>query len=432
MKKESALNKNIWLPYTQMRGVGVLPEAVTAKGSRIGLRDGRFVIDAVSSWWVITLGHCHPSIVRAVQKQAGRLDQVLFANFSHRPAQQLALEMHKILPKKLSHLFFTDNGSTAVESALKMTIQSWLQRGESRRTQFISFQNSYHGDTVGAMSVSGSSLFTKPYKPILFSMVRAKQGIRSSDPVSAYVEDFEQKLRRHHASVAGVIIEPFIQGAGGMIIWPKKALSEICRISRRYGIYLIFDEVMTGFGRTGDLFAFQKLGLVPDLLCLSKGLTGGFLPLALTVVTSELYNSFLSDEKKEMFFHGHSFTGNPLSCSAALANVKEIQKPKWKREWKRIEAFHAKKIRSLRGHEAVLDVRGCGTVAAVELRLKNSGYSSCFAEEITTQALKKGVFLRPLGNILYILPPYCISNKELKQVWQVVEDSIDFVLTKKL
>ncbi|MDE0118508.1 MAG: adenosylmethionine--8-amino-7-oxononanoate transaminase [Bdellovibrionales bacterium] len=416
----------IWLPYTQMKKIKELPEAISAKGSLIHLKNGKKVIDAISSWWVITLGHCEPSIVKAVQKQAQEMDQVLFANFNHPPAKKLLKELQSILPKKLPYIFFSDNGSTAVESALKMAVQSWKQtKGEAQRNTFISFKNSYHGDTVGAMSVSGRNLFTYPYKKLLFSVVRVKQGTRSSDPVSAYVSDFSEKVKKYHATLAGVIIEPFIQGAGGMIMWPKEALKEICSISKKKGLYLIFDEVMTGFGRTGELFAFQKLGITPDLLCLSKGLTGGFLPLALTVANKTIYDSFLSDEKKLMFFHGHSFTGNPISCVAAAANIKEIKKTKWKKEWSRIESFHQKKIHSLKGHKNLIDIRGCGTIAAMEFRVKNQGYSSSFAEEFSKKAFQRGVFLRPLGNIVYILPPYCTSNKELEQTWSAIEEELN-------
>ncbi len=417
-------SKNIWLPYTQMQRAGLLSTAVSARGSRIYLENGQSLIDAISSWWVITFGHCEPALVRALRKQAGELDQVLFANFSHLPAQNLVEELKGLLPQELSHVFFSDNGSTAVECALKMAVQSFRQRKQPQRKHFISFQHSYHGDTVGAMSVSGRGMFTRPYKELLFSVIQARQGRLSSDPVSAYLSDFEARLKEHHRHLAGVIIEPFIQGAGGMIIWPEEALREISFLAKKRGLYLIFDEVMTGFGRTGEIFAFQKLGITPDILCLSKGLTGGFLPLALTVVSKEVYDSFLFQDKKKMFFHGHSFTGNPLSSAVATASLRQIKKPKWKKEWRRIEAFHRKKIDQLKGHKNLTDIRGMGVVAVLELRLKDRGYASLFAEKFSQKALKRGVFLRPLGNIVYILPPYCISNQELEQVWSVIEEEI--------
>ena len=227
-----------------------------------------------------------------------------------------------------------------------MAVQSWKQKQKNKteRNIFISFTHSYHGDTVGAMSVSGKSLFTFPYQKLLFPVVRAEQGVRSDDPPSMYLADFEKKLKQYHRRAAGVIIEPLVQGAGGMVMWPEAVVQEICHLTKKYGLYLIFDEVMTGFGRTGSYFAFQKLGVVPDILCLSKGLTGGCLPLALTVANKEIYNSFLSKKKQHLFFHGHSFTGNPISCAAAVANIQTMKKRNLKKEWKRINTFHQKKI----------------------------------------------------------------------------------------
>ncbi len=398
-----------------------LPKALSAKGSLIHLENGRSVIDAISSWWVITLGHCEPAVVEAVQKQTEIMDQVLFANFSHQIAQNLANEIKTLLPDSLEYLFFSDDGSTSVESALKMAVQSWKQRGEPERNVFLSFQNSYHGDTVGAMSVSGQNIFNYAYEKMLFSVIRAEQAELSSDPISDYLSDFEKKLDAYHQKCAGVIIEPLIQGAGGMIMWPKEAVREICFLARKKNLYLIFDEVMTGFGRTGEWFAFEKLGVVPDLLCLSKGLTGGILPLALTIANENIYDSFLSDKKEHLFFHGHSFTGNPISCAAAVANIKAMKTKNIKFEWKRIESFHQKKIKKLRGHKTLRDARVCGTVVALDFDLKKKGYTSDFAEKFTEKALKEGVFLRPLGNVVYILPPYCISDQELEQVWSVIE-----------
>ena len=418
---------NIWLPYSQMYNIKTLPEATSAKGSHIYLKNNQSVIDAISSWWVITLGHCHPAIVKAVQKQVSKMDQILFANFSHTPARSLAKEIKTLLPKELKYLFFSDNGSTAVESALKMALQSFKQKEKNtKRTQFLSFTHSYHGDTAGAMSVSGRSLFNKPYKEMLFSVIRAKQGRYLSDPPSVWLKDFEKKLKAHHKCLAGVIIEPLIQGAGGMIVWPKEVLQEICHLTKKKGLYLIFDEVMTGFGRTGELFAFKKLNINPDLICLSKGLTGGILPLALTIANEEVYSHFLSPEKKNMFFHGHSFTGNPISCAAAVANIQTLKQKNWKADWRRIETFHRKKLKKFKHHKNILDARVCGTIAALEVKLKKQGYDSPFAEEFTARAIKNGLFLRPLGNIIYILPPYCISNSELEHIWSFIEEELSY------
>ena len=410
----------IWRPFTQMQTAARRPPFVSqGKKALLILKDGRKIIDAVSSWWVVTHGHCTPSIVRAVQKQAELLDQALFADFTHAPAEALADEITSLLPENLNKVFFSDNGSTAVEAALKMAIQSMRQRGERKRDRFIAFSASYHGDTCGAMSVSGRSIFTKPHQPLLFPVIRARQGRYSFDDPSAYYKNFEEKLNREHHRLAGVIIEPLIQGAGGMIVWPKTAVERVMQLAREAGLYIIFDEVMTGFGRTGALFAFQQLRFAPDILCLSKGLTGGFLPLALTVTGKKIYESFLFPEKEKAFLHGHSFTGNPISSAAAAANLRLFKRKKKEiiKKWRLIARIHKERGERLRSQ--VKDVRRLGLVAAVEK--DGSGYQSGLSALWTKEALKMGVFLRPLGDTVYILPPYSITEKELHKVWDVVE-----------
>ena len=416
-----------WRPFTQMKGAPPSIEVLSAKGSYMEIKDQekgiKRILDAISSWWVITHGHCEPEIVQAVQKQAETLDQVLFAQFSHKASQTLLSLLSKRLPSSLKWAFFSDNGSTSVEVALKMALQSWKQRGEIKRKGFLSFTHSYHGDTIGCMSVGGKGLFSDPYKELLFSSLHASQGTHLKDPTSLFVSDFEKKLKDHSESLAGVILEPFVQGAGGMIMWPKEALKEVCHLTKKHGLYLIFDEVMTGFGRTGEFFAFEKMKdqkLHPDILCLSKGLTGGFLPLALTMASSTVYESFLSDKKEKMFFHGHSFTGNALSSTAASANLKLMEKKDLKKEWRRIESLHKKRIENLK-LPGLIEARLCGTIAAIEIENPKKGYASPFAEEFSKWALREGVLLRPLGNVIYILPPYCFSNKELDFVWDVIE-----------
>ena len=417
---------SIWRPFTQMKKAPPhLPLVLKAKKSSLFLENRQKVIDAISSWWLITHGHCEDSIVQAVQQEVERLDQVLFANFTHEKAEKLIQELSFFLPKKFQKFFFSDNGSTAVEVALKMAIQSFAQKGEPQRTQFLSFKNSYHGDTAGAMSVSARGVFTKAYKPFLFPIHTCSQGQFSFDPEYKFYEDFERKIEKYHKKLAGVIIEPLIQGAGGMIMWPASALERICRITKEAGAYLVFDEIMTGFGRTGTLFAFEQIKTKPDILCLSKGLTGGFLPLALTITTNSIYKNFLSSKKEEALLHGHSFTGNPLSCSAALANARLLKKNKQKllKKWKGIESINRERLSYFKKHPQVKDARAKGLVAAVQKKEKIP-YSSFFAEQVTGKALKQGVFLRPLGGILYVLPPYCITEKELNKVWDVIESLV--------
>lgn len=403
-----------------------LPLAYKAKKALLTLKNGQKIIDAISSWWVITHGHCEPAIVSAIKKQAALLDQVLFADFTHEPAETLAKEIRSLLPSELSRVFFSDNGSTAVEVALKMALQSWQQKGQPQRKKFLSFHSSYHGDTTGAMSVSGSGIFTHPYRPLLFPIIRASQGHFSTDDLPLWCEGFENQLNRQEKNLAAIIIEPFIQGAGGMIVWPKAALERIGKLARESGIYIIFDEVMTGFGRTGSLFALDQLPFQPDILCLSKGLTGGMLPLALTLATEDIYKSFLSGKKEEAFFHGHSFTGNPLSSAAAVANLQLFKKNRQtiENKWRSIARINKERGEALRSKSSVRDVRLKGLVAAVEKR-NAKGYSSPLAQHWSEGALKKGVLLRPLGDTIYILPPYSITEEQLHKVWDVIDSLLE-------
>ncbi|MBC6415502.1 MAG: adenosylmethionine--8-amino-7-oxononanoate transaminase [Bdellovibrionales bacterium] len=413
----------IWRPFTQMQKVKEFPEVVRAKDSILYLKNGKKIIDAISSWWLITHGHCQKDIVKAIQESSQELDQILFANFTHSKAEQLVKELSEFLPSQLNKFFFSDNGSTAVESGLKMAVQSRIQKGEPERNKFLSFKNSYHGDTVGAMSVSARGIFNRPYKSFLFPIYSCSQGSLSFDSEEKFYRDFERQLEKHHKKLCAVIIEPLIQGAGGMIIWPVATLKRICRLAKSRGLYLIFDEVMTGFGRTGSLFAFEQIGITPDILCLSKGLTGGILPLALTISTDSIYKNFLSPKKEKALLHGHSFTGNPLSCSAALANLKVLKKNKSKllKKWKQIESINCDRLKNLKPSVPIKDKRAKGLVAVVQ---KKGDYSSDFSYEAYQKALKQGVFIRPLGGVIYILPPYCISKQELHKVWDVIESLI--------
>ena len=410
----------IWRPFTQMQQADLSLTVIRAKNSILSLKNNQKVIDAISSWWLITHGHCKTELVQALQETAPHLDQILFANFTHEKAEMLVKELAELLPKSLNKFFFSDNGSTAIEVALKMAVQSFSQKGLPHKKEFLSFKHSYHGDTAGAMSVSARGVFTKAYKDFLFPIHLCSQGQFSTDPDKTFYEDFERKIEKHHKALCAVIIEPLIQGAGGMIIWPPAVLERICHITKSAGLYLIFDEIMTGFGRTGTLFAMDQINTKPDILCLSKGLTGGFLPLALSISTETIYKDFLSQKKEKALLHGHSFTGNPISCAVALANLRLIKKNKAKLEkkWTWIEETNKKRLAVFKNHPQVKDVRAKGLIAVVQ---KEDNYSSFFSEKASQKALQYGVFLRPLGGTVYILPPYCITEKELNKVWDVIE-----------
>ena len=400
------------------------PEKVTqARGATLELENGQEVIDAISSWWVTTHGHCPPEISQAIADQAAKLDQILFANFSHDPAEALVEKLLDFLPSSLCTAFFSDNGSTAIEVALKMALQACQQKGLKKKKKFLALEHSYHGDTVGAMSVGGRSLFTSPYESMLFSVLRAPHPTQPHLSPEEYAGSAIQMIEEHHQDLAGVIIEPLVQGTGGMIKWPKEAVQKICECTKAHDVFLIFDEVMTGFGRTGSLFAFEQVGVTPDLLCLSKGLTGGQLPLSLTIASKEIYEAFLSPQKSKMFFHGHSFTANPISCAAALANLEIFEKQGLqvaKENWQRISSIHQERIKRI-SPQQVSHQRVCGTIAALDLKTNQAGYENQMSEKIFHFAFKRGVFLRPLGNILYILPPYCISDEQLHLTWDVIE-----------
>jgi adenosylmethionine---8-amino-7-oxononanoate aminotransferase len=410
-------SRPIWRPYTQEASAPPPLALERAEGAYLFDRQGRRIFDGISSWWLITHGHCHPEIVEAVQRQAGRLDQVTFANFTHEPAEELAEQLIRVTPPELTRVFFSDNGSTAVEVALKMALQASLQRGQPERQKFLAFAGAYHGDTVGAMSVSGASPFNRPYQKNLFEVIRAKHPLASGMAAEEYTRDFELLLEENHRSLAGVIVEPIVQGAGGMIVWPELAVRRIAELCRKFGVFLIFDEVMTGFGRTGTLFAMDRLGTTPDLVCLSKGLTGGTLPLAVTLAREEIYQAFLAEDKSRMLFHGHSFTGNPLACAAALASLRIFQRAATLEAVQGFGKIHQQGFSSLARKLPVSGFRSCGTIAAFECG-EGLGYLSGKLGGLTQAALAQGLFVRPLGPTVYLMPAYCSREQELLEVWE--------------
>lgn len=409
--------RRIWRPYTQELTAAPPVRLQRAEGAYLYPESGPRLFDGISSWWLITHGHCYPPIVEALQRQAASLDQVIFANFTHEPAEQLAEILCRLTPAALTRVFFSDNGSTAVEVALKMALQACVQKGQGQRQKFLAFQGAYHGDTVGAMSVSGESPFNKPYRKTLFDVIRAEHPTKSHSSVEEFTRDFSRLLERHHTELAGVIIEPLIQAAGGMIFWPEAAVKKIAELCRGFGVYLIFDEVMTGFGRTGATFALDRLQVVPDFLCLSKGLTGGMLPLSATITTDAIYNAFLSEERSRMLFHGHSFTGNPLSCAAAVANLQSFVKGEVHHQLTAIEAAHRHGLELVAAEIPISDPRVCGTVGAFEVAAGESGYLNPVLSQLTATALQEGLLVRPLGNTVYLMPPYCTQPSELEEMW---------------
>ena len=394
------------------------------------LEDGRQIVDCISSWWVNIHGHSHPAIADALYQQAQQLEHVIFAGFTHEPAEQLARKLLHHLPPSLTRVFFSDNGSTAVEAALKMAYQYWYNRREQRNT-FIGFEGGYHGDTLGAMSVGGSSPFWEPFHPLMFHLetvpfpatfdndadVEAKE--------SHTLETLAHLLEKHPDRYAGIFIEPLVQGVAGMRMCRPQFLQALKSLVHQFGVLLIYDEVMTGFGRTGDWFACLKSGTSPDIICLSKGISGGFLPLAVTLCTEDIYQSFYSDDPHKTLPHGHSYTGNPLSCAVALTSLELLeQNPKPFQEMERQHRCYVE--RWLAGHPRVEQVRTCGTIAAMEVTTDSrSDYFNAISPLLRQRFLEEGFLLRPLGNTIYIMPPYCITSTELESIYRAIRRVLD-------
>jgi adenosylmethionine-8-amino-7-oxononanoate aminotransferase len=406
---------HIWHPYTQ-HGIAEPPiEIARAEGAYLYDADGRGIFDAISSWWVTLHGHAEPTIAAAIAEQATRLEQVIFAGFTHEPAALLAEALIQRVPRGLNRVFFSDDGSTAVEVAVKIALQHWQLRGEHRRL-IIALENAYHGDTFGAMSVSARGLFTDPFAEQLFEVVHLPDPV-DDDPVSA----LEHVLRTRKTEVAALIVEPLVLGAGGMRIWPADKLRALRELCAHHGTLFIADEVMTGFGRTGPLFACEHAGISPDLMCLSKGITGGFLPMGATLATEELFAGFRSDDRKRTLFHGHSYTANPIACAAARASLALLDDAAAARR-AAIERSHRAAATRFTTTRGVTNVRVLGTILALDLMVDDSGYLSSVGLELKRRALEAGVLLRPLGDTVYLLPPFCATQQDLARAYDVIAE----------
>jgi adenosylmethionine-8-amino-7-oxononanoate aminotransferase len=424
---------HLWHPFTQE---GVEPPVVRrAKGVYFETQDGRKILDAISSWWVNLHGHSHPAIAEAVARQAAQLEHVLFAGFSHEPAEELASRLGKIMPPPLRHVFFSDDGSTAVEVALKLAVQYWTNCGRPRKHKIVALEHAYHGDTAGAMSVSDDSPFTTPFESLRFPVLRTHSAYCARCPVgltraTCHIECLDKLARllaEQADEIAAVIVEPLLQGAGGMIVHPEEFLSGVRDLTAAHDVLLIADEVLTGFGRTGRMFACERAAVVPDLMCVAKGLTGGFLPLAATFATDRVHDAFTGDDHSRTFFHGHSYTANPIACAAANASLQIFETEPVFERIAAIENVHAARSPAFAKHPRVVDVRHIGTVAAIELAVPDAGYLSSLRPRLYAYYLSRGVLLRPLGNVVYILPPYVITADELNFVYDVIRDSLAVV-----
>jgi adenosylmethionine-8-amino-7-oxononanoate aminotransferase len=419
----------IWHPFTQHATAGPMIEIVRGEGAWLHGKDGRRILDAISSWWVNTHGHGHPKIAAAVAEQARTLEQVIFAGFTHPPAERLARKLLAVAPEPLEFVFFSDSGSTAVEVGVKMAVGYWHNIGRPRH-RVVSFENGYHGDTFGAMSVGARGVFTSPYQPMLFRvdfLPFPAPGLEQRT-----VEAFAALLRTSGDEIAALILEPLVLGAGGMLVYPPWVLAELHALCRGHDVFFIADEVMTGFGRTGTLFACEQAGVAPDVMCLSKGITGGFLPMGATLARRRLYEAYWSEDRGRMFFHSSSYTGNPISCAAALANLEIWETEPVMDRITAIAAKHAERLPAFVGRDDIAGIRQCGTIAALELRAPKGGYLSELAPRLYRFFLSRGVLLRPIGNVVYVLPPYCISSDELDGIYDVIDDCLATLRNRSL
>jgi adenosylmethionine-8-amino-7-oxononanoate aminotransferase len=407
-------------------------EIERAEGVWLYAKDGRQIIDAVSSWWVNLHGHANPRIAAAIAEQARKMEHVILAGFTHQPAEELASRLRGWIPPELTHLFFSDDGSTAVEVALKLAVQQFSNKGRSEKREIVALEHGYHGDTAGAMSVSDDSPFTNPFRTMRYPVHRVHSAYCHRCPVglrreSCHVEcvtQLEGLLADRGDRIAAVIVEPLLQAAGGMIVHPVEFLQRVRALCTQYEVFLIADEVLTGFGRTGKMFACDLAGVVPDLMCLSKGITGGFLPMGATLCSDRVESAFRSENRQHTFYHGHSYTGNALACAAANASLKIFDEEPVFDRIAGIAMINSERLSQLKEYAQVGDVRQIGTMGAVELRAEDAGYLSAMRPKLYNFFLERGVLLRPLGNVVYVLPPYVISADELNHVYDVIVEAV--------
>ncbi len=421
----------IWHPFTSLKNATDPIPVIKAEGVYLIDEHGNHYIDAISSWWVTIHGHAHPYIAEKIYEQAKTLEQVIFAGFTHKPAIELAERLLPKLPGQFSKIFYSDNGSTATEVAIKMALQYWWNKEaanneslakskENSRKKVLAFNNSYHGDTFGAMSMSDRSVFTLAFHDKLFEVIFI------DTPSTENIDTLKALIAKEGNSIAAFIYEPLLQGAGGMKMYEAGLMDELLHKVKEHNIVCIADEVMTGFGRTGKLFACGYCNEKPDIICLSKGLTGGTMALGVTAAAQHIVDAFTSEDKLKTFFHGHSFTANPLACTAALASMDLIEKETCIESIQQIVALNTSFVNQLKKENnlPIKNIRQLGTIIAFEIEQGKDGYLNNIAATITKNALQKGVYIRPLGNTVYIMPPYCITKEELQKTYATIIEVI--------
>ena len=419
----STTSSPIWHPFTQHALEPEMKRIVKTDGAYLIDETGHRILDAISSWWVITHGHRHPVIMNAIRTACENWDQIIFAEYTHEPAERLANELIALAPAELQHVFYSDSGSTSIEVALKMAL-GFFRQSRMPRSRIVVMEHGYHGDTIGAMSVGERGVFNAGYEPFLFDVDRLP--FPSPGNEQRTLDAFETFCMT--GQVAALLIEPLVLGAGGFKIYPAWVLAELKRIAEKYDSLLIADEVMTGWGRTGSLFACEQADISPDILCTSKGLTGGTLPLAATLCSAKIFAAHLSTDRRRTFFHSSSYTANPIACSAALANI-EI----WKTEpvYERIhslEKMQHERLELLRENGRFSNVRQIGTIAAFDMNAESTGYFSAVAPSLRAFFREKNILVRPLGNVIYLMPPYCVTAADLDRAYHAIDEAADMMM----
>lgn len=413
----------LWHPYTQHKTAAPPIGITRGEGALLWDEDGKQYIDAIASWWVNPYGHSNRYIADAIYKQLTSLEHVLFGGFTHEPAVVLSERLMEILPSNQKKIFFSDNGSTAVEIAIKVALQYYYNKGE-KRTKIIAFENAFHGDTFAAMAASGISFFTEAFRGSLIEVVRipVPEKGREAESYAAL------KALAAANDYAAFIFEPLVQGAAGMVMYEPEALDVLIGICKQNGIYTIADEVMTGFGKTGKTFACDYLATQPDMMCLSKALTGGTIPMAITTFTQGLYDGFYDDDVNKALFHGHTFTANPTGCAAALASLDLLQQDTMQQNIARINTRHMAFKAKVENHQRVKTARVLGVIFALEIAREGEAYYGSFRNRLYDFFIARGVIMRPVGNIVYILPPYIITDEYLEKIYEVIEEALETIL----
>ena len=415
----------IWHPFTQHALFPEMTHISRGEGAYLYTKDNERLIDAISSWWVVTHGHCHPRLQAAAKAQMEKLDQVIFAGYTHEPAEEVARGMVDVTPDGLDYVFFSDSGSTSVEVALKMALGFWYHN-DSKRSKILVMENSYHGDTIGTMSVGERGVYNNPYNSLMFSVDSLP--FPSKGKEQAMLDELEAKIKAEPDGVAAFIVEPLIQGGGGMTMYTPETLREMYLICQKHDVLFIADEVMTGWGRTGTMFACEQAGIVPDIACYSKGITGGFMPLAVTMCRSDIFDAHYSEDRSRTFYHSSSYTANPIACAVAAENIRMWQDEPVMDRIDSLVASHKGWMERLSQDDRVENLRQMGTIAAFDIKVQTGGgYLSDLAPRLYRYFQANGILLRPLGNTVYLMTPYCVTKEDLSHIYNTIDAALDEV-----